>query len=75
VVETLRAAKFEAGLLERYEILETRKVPIGDLPGNYVAVLVDTNLGRMIVLLQYNRGHWWGRIYGCQPTNKTALLG
>jgi hypothetical protein len=63
VVETLRAAKFEAGLLERYEILETRKVRIGDLPGNYVAVLVDTNLGRMIVLLQYNRGHWWRRVY------------
>jgi hypothetical protein len=70
VVETLRSAKFEAGLLERYETLETRKVRIGDFPGNYVAVLVDTNLGQMIVLLQYNRGHWWRRIYDASPQIK-----
>ncbi len=66
VSETLRLAKFEAGLVTSYRILKMREVQI---PDAYTAVLADTNLGRMIVLMQFVKGndatpgHWWRRIY------------
>jgi hypothetical protein len=66
VSETLRMAKFEAGLVTSYQILNKREVHI---PDTCTAVLVATNLGRMIVLMQYSEGkdatpgHWWRRIY------------
>jgi len=73
VSETLRMAKFEAGLMTSYRILNIRKVHIGEFPDTYTAVLADTNLGRMIVLMQYTKGkdstpgHWWRRIYDANP--------
>jgi hypothetical protein len=69
VSETFRTAKFDAGLMTSYRILSLRKVHIGEFPGTYMAVLADTNLGQMIVLMQYiegkdsTPGHWWRRIY------------
>jgi hypothetical protein len=69
VSETFRAAKFEAGLITSYQILDIRKVHIGEFQGTYTAVLAKTNLGQMIVLMQYvkgkdsTQGHWWRRIY------------
>ena len=76
VSETLRTAKFGAGLMTSYQILNIRKVHIGEFPDTYTAALVDTNLGRMIVLMQYIRGkdstpgHWWRRIYDVNPPIK-----
>jgi hypothetical protein len=73
VSETLRMAKFKAGLMTSYRILNIRKVHI---PNTYTAVLADTNLGRMIVLMQYIKGkhstpgHWWRRIYDANPPIK-----
>jgi hypothetical protein len=73
VSETLRMAKFEAGLVTSYQILNIREVHI---PDTCTAVLVDTNLGRMIVLMQYIKGngstpgHWWRRIYDANPPIK-----
>jgi len=64
VSETMRLAKFEAGLMTSYRILNIRKVYISPFSETYIAVLVDTNLGRMIVLMQgTTAGHWWRRIY------------
>jgi hypothetical protein len=69
VSETLQTAKFESGLMTSYQILDKRTVHIGEFPGTYTAVLADTNLGQMIVLMQYiegkdsTPGHWWRRIY------------
>jgi hypothetical protein len=68
-LETIRMAKFEAGLMTSYRILKLREVHIGEFPDTYAAALVDTNLGRMIVLMQYLKakdstpGYWWRRIY------------
>ena len=76
VSETFRTAKFEAGLMTSYQILNIRKVHIGEFPDAYTAVLADTNLGRMIVLMQYIKGngstsgHWWWRIYDASPPIK-----
>ncbi len=69
VSNTLRTAKFESGMMTSYQIPDTRTVHIGELPGAYTAILADTNLGQMIVLMQYiegkdsTPGHWWHRIY------------
>jgi hypothetical protein len=74
--ETLRMAKFEAGLMTSYRILNLREVHIGEFPDTYAAALVDTNLGRMIVLMQYIKGkdstpgYWWRRIYDASPQIK-----
>ena len=73
VSETLRMAKFEAGLMTSYQILDIREVHI---PDTCTAALVDTNLGRMIVLMQYVKekgstpGYWWRRIYDASPQIK-----
>jgi hypothetical protein len=67
--KTLRTAKFESGLMTSYRILDIRWVRIGEIPGSLIAVLIDTNLGQMIVLMNYVKGngsmpgHWWRRIY------------
>jgi hypothetical protein len=64
VSETLRTAHFGSGMMTNYRILDIRKVPIGEF-GVYTAVLADTNLGEMIVLMQNGSmpGYWWRRIY------------
>jgi hypothetical protein len=68
VSETLRTAHFASGMMASYRILDIRKVRIGEF-GVYTAVLADTNLGEMIVLMQNGSmtGHWWRRIYSADP--------
>ena len=76
VSETFRMAKFKAGLMTSYRILDIREVHIGEFPGTDTAVLADTNLGQMIVLMQYIKGkdstpgRWWRRIYDANPPIK-----
>ena len=73
VSETLRTAKFKLGMMTSYHILDMRTVHIGSLPGTYTAAFAHTNLGQMIVLMQYiegkdsTPGHWWRRIYSADP--------
>jgi hypothetical protein len=73
VSETFRMAEFQRGRVTNYQILKIRKVHIDYQRDTYTAVLVDTNLGRMIVLMQYiegkdsTSGHWWRRIYSASP--------
>ena len=48
-----------------YKILKIRQVHIkGPLPDLYTAVLLDTNHGRQIVLLQYLGHGWWSDVIG-----------
>ncbi len=58
---------FEKGHVSSHRILETRQVRIGESSSEatYTAVLVDTDLGRKIVLLQYlsTSESWWSRVY------------
>ena len=76
VSETFRMAKFKAGLMTSYRILNIRKVHIGEFPDTYTAVLANTNLGQMIVLMQSingkdsTPGRWWRRIYDANPPIK-----
>ena len=68
VSETLRTTHFESGMMTSYRILDLRKVRIGGF-GVYTAVLVDTNFGQVIVLMQNSSkpDHWWRRIYDAHP--------
>jgi hypothetical protein len=71
ISQTLRVAKFEAGLITSYRVLNIRKVHISPFPGTYIAALVDTNLGKMVVIMQgTTSGHWWRRIYDANPPIK-----
>ena len=55
-----------------YQIIEIRQVQIGSTLGdkNFIAVLVDTNLGKKIVLLQYENQNskWWSRSSDANPS-------
>jgi hypothetical protein len=54
---------FEQGRVTRPTILRTRKVSIGER--EYLATVVETNLGRKILLYQYQGPSigWWTRVY------------
>ncbi len=57
---------FDRGQVTTHRILKVRKVRIpGDLPDIYTAVVIDTDLGRKIVLLKYEgpAAGWWSRVY------------
>jgi hypothetical protein len=62
---------FDRGRVTQHQILETRQVSIpGDLPDIYTAVLVDTNLGKKIVLMKFEgpAGGWWSRVYDAETS-------
>jgi len=58
---------YQGGKLTSYRIIETRQVQIisSITGGKFTAVLLDTNLGKKIVLLQYqgSKTGWWSRAY------------
>jgi hypothetical protein len=65
VAEMFTKISFDEGRVNEHTIVEKRKVtiPSGGLD-QYIATIVDTNLGRKIVLLQYQQSAgWWTRIY------------
>ena len=64
VARVFEVTGLDQGYAKVQRILETRLVQIrGDSLGNYTAVLVDTDLGRKIVLLQYGSTGWWSRVF------------
>ena len=67
VARVFQMTGFDKGHVSSHRILETRQVRIGDSfpDATYTAVLVDTDLGRKIVLLQYSSPSvgWWSRVY------------
>jgi len=68
VSETFGFAKFSAGVVTHYKIIEVRKVHL-DVIADFTAALVDTDLGQMVFLMQYSEGndsrpgYWWRRSY------------
>jgi hypothetical protein len=66
VREFFQKVSYEGGPIGSTKIEEIRPVtiPPGQLDDQYTAVLVTTNLGRKILLLQYSKaGGWWSRVY------------
>jgi hypothetical protein len=62
---------FDAGRVTAHTLLTVRdvRIPVGSVSETYTAALVDTNLGRKIVLLQHATptGGWWSRAYDADP--------
>jgi len=56
---------FDKGHVKTHRVLQEREVPIGKDPKPYRAVLVETDLGRKVVLLRYESPAtgWWTRAY------------
>jgi hypothetical protein len=65
LAEMFQHVSFDPGPVTSHRILVTRRVHIGSEPEPYTAVLVDTNLGRKIVLLRYDGEElgWWSRVF------------
>lgn len=59
---------FDDGPVTQYSILELRGVVVaGHKPESYRAALVDTNLGRKVVLFRLEGQDWWTRIFDAEP--------
>ena len=71
VAKFFQSVSYDEGPVTRHQILETRPVQITDTLPNpkYTAVLVDTNLGRKVLLYQYSVGGWWTRVYDDAPAS------
>ncbi len=56
---------YQSGKVGAYQVIEIRKV----FNNHYTAVLIDTNLGKKIVLLNYDYqlNSWWNRVYDATP--------
>jgi len=66
--EMFTKISFEPGPVKTHTIVSTREVRIGAEPKPYTAVVVDTNLGRKIVLLQHQGDSgWWSRVFPYAP--------
>jgi hypothetical protein len=69
VTQVFQKTSFEKGRVAKSRIVQARQVRIQDSwPNEFTAVLVETDLGRKIVLLQYvsERLGWWSRVYDAE---------
>jgi hypothetical protein len=71
VSRILALSSFDAGRVSRHRIVETRQIRVpGELGDLCTAILVDTNLGRKIVILRFSGPAvgWWSRVYDADAT-------
>jgi hypothetical protein len=63
LAEGVKMWGFDEGRITKYKIINTREVSleVGNEP-EHIAVLIDSNLGRKIFLMQYHK-IWWTRFY------------
>ena len=61
---------FNTGRVSEHHVLQARQIEIpGEVQGRYTALLVQTNLGRKIVILKFSglEVGWWSRVYDVGP--------
>ncbi|MGA2867154.1 MAG: hypothetical protein ABSF95_21975 [Verrucomicrobiota bacterium] len=78
VSRVFQMSGFDKGHVTTHRILETRQVRIpGSLPDIYTAVLVDTDLGKKIVLLKHEgpAAGWWSRVYDAETSGSVQRPG
>lgn len=66
IAECFKMTDFDHGHVNKFKILEIKKIKIrGALPDEYLAALVDSDLGKKIVLFRYTGSitGWWTRVY------------
>ena len=63
VAKVLATVGFERGHVRTHRIVAVRDITISN-SGSYTAVTVDTDLGKKIVLLQFQPSiGWWSRVF------------
>jgi hypothetical protein len=66
VAKVLKSVSFDKGRVKTYKILKTKQLQIrGSLPNLYTASLLDTDLGKKILLYKYSGAAtgWWSRVF------------
>jgi len=63
VATVLQLGGFTQGRGKPFRIIANRAVRIDRETADYEAVLVETALGRKIVLLSYASNGWWTRVF------------
>ena len=63
--QVFKKTGFDKGNVRTFQIIETRQVqiPAAGFSDAFTAVLVETDLGRKIVLLKSSSVSWWSRVY------------
>jgi hypothetical protein len=63
--QVFKKTGFDKGNVRTFQIIETRQVqiPATGFSDAFTAVLVETDLGRKIVLLKSSSVSWWSRVY------------
>jgi hypothetical protein len=76
VGKTFDMWSFASGRVKHFTIIKQAEVRLpGSLPDVYTAILVQTDLGTKIVLLQYHEPPigWWSRVYDAPPAKQAPL--
>lgn len=75
VADVLAYSSFQAGKVKKYAVLGSKVVRIGTEGVDYVAAVVDTDLGRKVILLQYEKGlsGWWSRVFDASAAPAPVL--
>lgn len=60
LTEMFSRGSYNGGTVSTFAIREERDVRLGD---GYRAARLDTNRGKMVVLLRYERSRWWTRAF------------
>lgn len=65
VVKVLAAVGFDKGHVKTHRVLTEREVRVGTDPKPYRAALVETDLGKKVLLMRYesDSSGWWSRVY------------
>lgn len=63
VATVFKNVSFDKGPVTSHRVVSTKSVTIGREPSPHTAVVVETNQGPKIVLLQHGPSGWWSRVY------------
>ncbi|MBT9588637.1 hypothetical protein IV102_35200 [bacterium] len=65
VDQVFQRVSFTEGRIKKHSIVRVSEVTIGDgAPDRYTAVVVDSDQGQKIVLIQYQKtSGWWSRVF------------
>ncbi len=63
VATVFKNVSFDKGRVTSHRVVSTKSVTIGREPSPHTAVVVETNQGPKIVLLQHGPSGWWSRVY------------
>ena len=65
IEKCLKKIGFDKGHIQKYKIIKTKKVTIAPDAVSYNAALINSDLGRKVILFRYEgvQTGWWTRVY------------